>query len=70
MLQFAINDNEVSVDVRSSRGVTQEELDCVFQSNVCLYKLVKMEAGKTEAELVRRSLCSYPKTLNKKCERN
>ena len=59
--------NEAGVDFRRFRGVTLEELDRVeelFQTNVCVYKLVETENGKTEAELVRRSLCSYPETLN------
>ena len=39
-----------------------------FQTNVCVYKLVKPDAeaaedGKSTAELVRRSLCKYPETM-------
>ena len=48
-------------------GVTLDDLyrvETTFQTNVCVYKLVKPdgEDGKTTAELVSRSLCKYPTT--------
>ena len=49
-------------------GVTVDDLyrvETKFQSNVCVYKLVKPDAedGMSTAELVRRSLCKYPETM-------
>ena len=40
-------------------------VETTFQTNVCVYKLVKPDAedGKSTAELVRRSLCKYPETI-------
>ena len=45
-------------------GVTLDDLyrvETTFQTNVCMYKLVKLDAedGKSTAELIRRSLCHY-----------
>ena len=39
--------------------------ETTFQTNVCVYKLVKPDAedGKSTTELVRRSLCKYPETM-------
>ena len=39
--------------------------ETTFQTNVCVYNLVKPDAedGKSTAELVRRSLCKYPETM-------
>ena len=52
-------------------GITLDDLcrvETTFQTNVCVYKLVKPDAedaedGKSTAELVRRSLCKYPETM-------
>ena len=52
-------------------GITLDDLyriETTFQTNVCVYKLVKPDAedaedGKLTAELVRRSLCKYPDTM-------
>ena len=40
-------------------------VEFTFEANVCIYQLVESdeEDGKTTAELVRRSLCHYPKTF-------
>ena len=40
-------------------------VETTFQTNVCMYKLVKPDAedSKSTAELVRRSLCNYPETM-------
>ena len=51
--------------------VTLDDLyrvETTFQTNVCVYQLVKPDAeetedGKSTAELVRRSLCKYPETM-------
>ena len=48
--------------------VTLDDLyrvETTFQTNVCVYKLVKSDAedGKSTAELVRRSLCHYSDTM-------
>ena len=47
-------------------GVTLDELDKVettFKTNVFVYKLVKIDNGKTMAELVRRSPAQYQETM-------
>ena len=56
------------VPIEEFAGVTLDDLyrvDTTFQSNVCVYKLVKPDAedGMSTAELVRRSLCKYPETM-------
>ena len=56
------------VPMEEFAGVTLDDLNRVettFQTNVCVYKLVKSDAedGKSTAELVRRSLCHYPETI-------
>ena len=59
------------VPMEEFAGVTLDDLYRVattFQTNVCVYKLVKPDAkdvedGKSTAELVRRSLCKYPETM-------
>ena len=43
-------------------------VETTFQTNVCVYRLIKPdgedgEDGKTTAELVRRSVCKYPDAL-------
>ena len=52
--------------VRHFAGVTLDELDKVettFKTNVFVYKLVKIDNGKTMAELVRRSPAQYQETM-------
>ena len=52
--------------VRHFAGVTLDELDKVettFKTNVFVYKLVKIDNGKTMAELVRRSPAQYQDTM-------
>ena len=47
-------------------GVTLEDLskiEATFDVNVVLYKLDEITDGKTTAEIVRRSLCSYAQTM-------
>ena len=49
-------------------GVTLDDpyrVETTFETNVCVYKLVKPDAedGKTTARLVRLSLCHYPDTM-------
>ena len=59
--------NIKGVNIQRFRGVTLDELDCVeevFQTNIYVYELNETEDGSTEAELLRRSLGSYPETLN------
>ena len=59
--------NEDRVDIRRLSGVTLEELDrveVVCRTNNRVYKSLEMKNGKTEAKLVRSSLCRYPETLN------
>ena len=59
------------VPMEEFAGVTLDDLyrvETTFQTNVCVYKLVKPDAedaedGKSTAELVRRSLCKYPETM-------
>ena len=56
------------VPMEEFAGVTLDDLyrvETTFQTNVCVYKLVKPDAedGKSTAELVRRSLCEYPETM-------
>ena len=56
------------VPMEEFAGVTLDDLyrvDIMFQTNVCVYKLVKPDAedGKSTVELVRRSLCKYPETM-------
>ena len=59
------------VPMEEFAGVTMDDLyrvETTFQTNVCVYSLVKPdgedgEDGKTTAELVRRSVCKYPDTL-------
>ena len=57
-----------NVPMEEFATVTLDDLyrtETTFQTNVCVYKLVKQEAedGKSTAELVRRSLCKYPETM-------
>ena len=57
-----------NVPMEEFAGVTFDDLyrvDTTFITNVCVYKLVKLDAedGKSTAELVRRSLCKYPETM-------
>ena len=52
--------------VRHFAGVTLDELDKVettFKTNVFVYQLVKIDNGKTMAELVRRSPAQYQETM-------
>ena len=52
--------------VRHFAGVTLDELDKVettFKTNVFVYQLVKIDNGKTMAELVRRSPAQYQDTM-------
>ena len=59
------------VPIEEFAGITLDDLyriETTFQTNVCVYKLVKPDAedvedGKSTAELVRRSLCKYPETM-------
>ena len=56
------------VPIEEFAGVTLDDLyrvETTFQTNVCVYKLVKSDAedGKSTAELVHRSLCKYPETM-------
>ena len=56
------------VTMKEFAEVTLDDLyrvETTFQTNVCVYKLVKPNAedGKSTAELVRRSLCKYPETM-------
>ena len=56
------------VPMEEFAGVTLDDLyrvETTFQTNVCVYKLVKPDAedSKSTAELVRRSLCKYPETM-------
>ena len=59
------------VSMADFAGVTMDDLyrvETTFQTNVCVYSLVKPDAedgedGKPTAELVRRSVCKYPDTL-------
>ena len=56
------------VPMEEFAGVTLDDLyriETTFQTNVCVYKLVKPDAedGKSTAEMVRRSLCKYPETM-------
>ena len=56
------------VPIEEFAEVTFDDLyrvETTFQTNVCVYKLVKPDAedGKSTAELVRRSLCKYPETM-------
>ena len=59
------------VPMEEFAGVKMDDLyrvETTFQTNVCVYSLVKPdgddgEDGKTTAELVRRSVCKYPDTL-------
>ena len=65
-LYEAYDQDDVSLE--EFAGVKLDDLyrvETTFQTNVCMYKLVKPDAedGKTTAELVRRSLCHYPDTL-------
>ena len=61
--------NQDNIPIEEFAGVTLEELyriESTFQTNVCVYKLVKSvdaEDGKSAAKLVRRSLCHYPETM-------
>ena len=66
MLYEAYDQDDVPME--EFAGVTLDDLyrvDTTFQTNVCVYKLVKPDAedGKTTAELVRRTVCKYPDTL-------
>ena len=56
------------VPMEKFAGVTLDDIyrdETTFQTNVCVYKLVKRDAedGMSTAELVRRSLCHYPETM-------
>ena len=59
------------VSMEEFAGVKMDNLyrvETTFQTNVCVYRLVKPdggdgEDGETTAELVRRSVCKYPDTL-------
>ena len=56
------------VPMEEFAGVTLDDfyrVETTFQTNVCVYKLVKPDAedGKLTAELVRQSLCHYPETM-------
>ena len=56
------------VPMKEFAGVTLVDLyriETTFQTNVCVYKLIKPNAedDKSIAELVRRSLCNYPETM-------
>ena len=62
------------VPMAAFAGVTMDDLyrvETTFETNVCVYSLVKPDGdeaeeedgGKSTAELVRRSVCKYPDTL-------
>ena len=62
------------VPMAAFAGVTMDDLyrvETTFETNVCVYRLVKPDGdeaeeedgGKSTAELVRRSVCKYPDTL-------
>ena len=62
------------VSMAAFAGVTMDDLyrvETTFETNVCVYSLVKPDGdaaeeedgGKSTAELVRRSVCKYPDTL-------
>ena len=38
--------------------------ETTFNKTVCVNALVETDDGKTTAELIRRSLCLYPETMN------
>ena len=65
---YEMYDRDDGVPMQDFTGVTLDDLyrvEIMFKKNVCVYKLVKSDNdGKTTAELVRRSLCHYPETLN------
>ena len=65
---YEMYDRDDRVPMQDFTGVTLDDLyrvEIMFKTNVCVYKLVKSDNdGKTTAELVRRSLCHYPETLN------
>ena len=56
------------VPIEEFAGIALDDLyrvETTFQTNVCVYKLVKPDAedSKSTAELVRRSICNYPETM-------
>ena len=65
---YEMYDRDDGVPMQDFTGVTLDNLyrvETTFKTNVCVYKLVKLDNdGKTTAELIRRSLCHYPETLN------